>query len=187
MLITSGQLLLDQHLKIATWEWFKLPKLAQELLMFGLKLVFMLVNGLLQVMIDYFTFTIKIIVTFTKETVDTTNRKLKTSSRWSRRCLSLNFASFSSSGHVCDFDDTIRSTSCKRLMWWWKCALIYIYTKKCARGSAQPRSRDLGIWTNQQAGLTLRARAIQNYCLYQAAGMTLDGRGRALQNFCCSH
>ena len=27
--------------------------------MFGLKLVFMLVNGLLQVMIDYFTFTIK--------------------------------------------------------------------------------------------------------------------------------
>ena len=107
----------------------------------------------------------QIFITFTEETMDSANRKLKTSSRWSGLCLSLNFASFSSSGHVCDFDDTIRSTSCKRLMWWWKCALIYIYTKKCARASAQPRSRDLGICTNQDAGLTLQVRAIQNYCL----------------------
>ena len=107
----------------------------------------------------------QIFITFTEETMDSANRKLKTSSWWSGLCLSLNFASFSSSGHVCDFDDTIRSTSCKRLMWWWKCALIYIYTKKCARASAQPRSRDLGICTNQHASLKLRARAIQNYCL----------------------
>ena len=39
------------------------------------------------------------------------------------------------------------------------------------------------VWNTP--GARLRARAIQNYCLYQAAGMTLDGR--ALQNFCCSH
>merc|ERR1719400_1533128 len=39
------------------------------------------------------------VVSFAKETVDTANRKLKTSSRRSGLCLSLNFASFSSSRH----------------------------------------------------------------------------------------
>ena len=42
----------------------------------------------------------QIFITFTEETVDTANRKLKTSSRRSGLGFSLNFASFSSSRHV---------------------------------------------------------------------------------------
>ena len=120
----------------------------------------------------------QIFITFTEETMDSANRKLKTSSRWSGLCLSLNFASFSSSGHVCDFDDTIRSTNCKRLMWWWKCALIYIYTKKCARASAQPRSRDLGIWPISTLAWSC-GRARFKITAYQHAPRLDFGRARA--------